>query len=96
MDKREKVLLMLEIRKCTHNIVKAAFDAMDEELKKNLVKIDGKTYISAYNCRMDFRSLRKDTLDAIKTMGKDFEGILPQEELDAYYAKEFDNDTPQD
>jgi len=74
MERKERIKLMLGVRQSVHMLVQAVFDEIDKDLDEFTFTKDGVKLIRAPRARLAIKSLRNETLDRIKAIGKEYEG----------------------
>lgn len=74
MDRKERIDLMLDVRKSVLMIVTAVFDQIDLDLEDYTFTQDNKKLIRAPRARLALKALRTETLDRIASIGAEYEG----------------------
>lgn len=69
----EKVKNMFAVKRALISIIRSIFSNLEEDLCKEKELINGKYYVRLSKTRLSLRSLRKESLDKIKNLGKGFE-----------------------
>lgn len=73
MDRKQRVLLMIEVRKAIKGLLESAFDEIDEEIEKNTFQ--GKDYkiVKSSKVRLSIKALRSSFLQRVEHIGKGYE-----------------------
>lgn len=75
MTHEQKVQMMKKVKLAVHEIVKQVFEAVDEEIEQYSFKRDDVVLVRSSKVRMGLKSIRKETLDAIKAIATNIEGV---------------------
>jgi len=73
MDRKQRVLLMIEVRKAIKALIESAFDEIDEEIEKNTFQGRDYKIIKSSKVRLSIKSLRSSFIKRVEHIGKGYE-----------------------
>jgi hypothetical protein len=73
MDRKQRVLLMIEVRKAIKALIESAFDEIDEEIEKNTFQGRDYKIVKSSKVRLSIKSLRSSFIKRVEHIGKGYE-----------------------
>jgi hypothetical protein len=73
MDRKQRVLLMIEVRKAIKALIESAFDEIDEEIEKNTFQGRDYKIVKSSKVRLSIKSLRSSFTKRVEHIGKGYE-----------------------